>query len=175
MLLWAVALFLLLSAAYAFSVDIRASRGASITGDEPFYLMTAQSILADGDLDLSNQFETKSYKSYFDHVDDLWHQSAPTPDGRILSPHNLGLSLLVIPGFALGGFLGVQIQLLLVAAGTMTLAFILADRVVGRRTICWWVALGVGLTATTFHLLHRDLSRVPRGHGPGRVPTDCGP
>jgi hypothetical protein len=145
-----VALFLLLSAAYAFSVDIRASRGASITGDEPFYLMTAQSILADGDLDLSNQFETKSYKSYFDHVDDLWHQSAPTPDGRILSPHNPGLSLLVIPGFALGGLLGVQVLLLLLAAATMALAFILADRVAGRRAICWWVALGVGLTATAF-------------------------
>ena len=46
----AVALFILLSLAYGFSVDIRASRGASITGDEPFYLLTTQSLLADGDL-----------------------------------------------------------------------------------------------------------------------------
>ena len=150
LLLWAVALFLLLSVAYAFSVDIRASLGASITGDEPFYLMTTQSILADGDLDLRNQYETRSYTSYFDHADDLWYQSTPRPDGTLLSPHNPGLSVLVIPGFALAGLLGVQIQLLLLAAATMTLAFILAERLTGHRSICWIVALGVGLTATAF-------------------------
>lgn len=150
LLLCAVALFVLLSAAYVFSVDIRASRGASITGDEPFYLMTTQSILADGDLDLRNQYESKSYKAFFDHAEDLWYQSTPTPDGRVLSPHNPGLSVLVIPGFALGGLLGAQVQLLLMAAATMTLAFVLADRVVGRRAICWLAALGVGLTATAF-------------------------
>ena len=33
-------------------LDIRASRGAFITGDEPFYLVTTQSLLSDGDLDL---------------------------------------------------------------------------------------------------------------------------
>ena len=37
LLLWATALFLLFAVAYVFSIDIRASRGASITGDEPFY------------------------------------------------------------------------------------------------------------------------------------------
>ena len=94
--LLAVALFLLLSAAYAFSVDIRATRGASISGDEPFYLLTTQSLLYDGDLDLRNQYAAKSYKAFFDHPNDLWYQSAPTPDGRLLSPHNPGLSVLVI-------------------------------------------------------------------------------
>ena len=147
---YAAALFLLLSVAYAFSVDIRASRGASITGDEPFYLMTTQSILADGDLDLRNQYDTRSYKSYFDHDDDLWYQSVPTPDGRLLSPHNPGLSVLVIPGFVVAGLIGVQVQLLLMAAATMTLAFVLAERLTGHRAICWLVTLAVGLTATAF-------------------------
>lgn len=146
----AVALFILLSLAYGFSVDIRASRGASITGDEPFYLLTTQSLLADGDLDLRNQYDAKSYKSFFDHPNDLWHQSAPTPDGRVLSPHNPGLSVLVIPGFAFGGLVGVQVQLMLIAAATMALAFLLAARLTGRPVICWIVALGVGLTATAF-------------------------
>ena len=149
-LLCAVALFVLLAIAYAFAVDIRASRGASITGDEPFYLITTQSLLTDGDLDLRNQYDTKSYKSYFDHPDDLWYQSAPTPDGRVLSPHNPGLSALVVPGFALAGRRGVQAQLLLMAAATMAFSFVLADRLTGRRTICWLAALGVGLTATSF-------------------------
>ncbi len=150
LLLWAAALFLLLAAAYAFSIDIRASRGASITGDEPFYLLTTQSLLADGDLDLQNQYDTKSYRLFFDHADDLWYQSAPTPDGRLLSPHNPGLSVLAIPGFVLGGLRGVQIQLLLMAAVTMSLAFVLADRLTNQRFICWLATLGVGLTATVF-------------------------
>ena len=77
LLLAAVALFLLLAAAYAFSVGIRATRGASITGDEPFYLLTTQSLLADGDLDLRNQYAARSYQSFFDHPNDLWQQSVP--------------------------------------------------------------------------------------------------
>ena len=65
LLLSAAALFLMLCVAYSFSVDIRATRGASISGDEPFYLLTTQSLLADGDFDLTNQYETKSYESFF--------------------------------------------------------------------------------------------------------------
>ncbi len=71
LLLAAVALFVLLAIAYAFAVDIRASRGASITGDEPFYLITTQSLLTDGDLDLRNQYDARSCQSFFDHADDL--------------------------------------------------------------------------------------------------------
>ena len=150
LLLAAVALFVLLSVAYSFSVGIRATRGASITGDEPFYLLTTQSLISDRNLDLRNQYAERSYRSFFDHSDDLWRQSVPTPDGRLLSPHNQGLSVLVIPGFVLGGLVGVQTQLLLTAAGTMALAFVLADRLTGRRVVCWVTALGVGLTATAF-------------------------
>ena len=150
LLLWAAALFLLLSVAYAFSIDLRASRGASITGDEPFYLLTTQSLLTDGDLDLQNQYDAMAYEMFFDHPDGLWYQSAPTPDGRLLSPHNPGLSVLVIPGFALGGLLGAQVQLMLMAALTMSLAFVLAHRLTGHRFICWAVTLGAGLTATAF-------------------------
>ena len=149
-MLCATALFALLSVAYAFSVDIRATRGASISGDEPFYLLTTQSLLADGDLDLRNQYAARSYKAFFDHADDLWHQSAPTPDGRVLSPHNPGLSVVVIPGFALAGLRGVQVQLMLMAAAAMSLVFVLADRLASHRLICWVATLGVGLTATAF-------------------------
>ena len=126
-----------------FSADIRATRGASTTGDEPFYLLTAQSLLADGDFDLRNQYETRSYESFFDHPDGLWQQSVPLPDGDLLSPHNPGLSILLIPGFALGGLVGAQVQFLLLAAAAMALAFVLADRLTGRRLVSWVISLGV--------------------------------
>ena len=147
----ALALFLLLLAAYSFSADIRATRGASITEDEPYYLLTTQSLLADGDFDLRNQYAAKSYKSFFDHPNDLWLQSVPRQDdGRLLSPHNPGLSFLVIPGCALGGLAGTQIQLLVLAAATMALSFMLAARLSGRMMVSWIVALVVGLSATAF-------------------------
>ena len=150
LLLLAVALFILLAAAYALSVEIRATRGASITGDEPFYLLTTQSLLSDGDFDLANQYETRSYQTFFDHPDGLWFQSVPQEDGRLLSPHNPGLSFVVIPGFALGGLLGVQIQLLALASAALALVFVLADRLTGHRLTCWVVTLGEGLSATAF-------------------------
>ena len=150
LLLGAAALFLLLTIAYAFSLGIRASRGASISGDEPFYLLTTQSLLQDRDLDLVNQYEKKSYESFFDHPDGLWRQSVPLEDGRLLSPHNPGLSVLLIPGMALGGLAGAQAQLLLMAAAAMVLAFLLADRITGQRAICWAMSLVVGLSATAF-------------------------
>ena len=150
LLLAAAALFLLLCVAYWFSIDIRATRGASISGDEPFYLMTTQSLLGDGDFDLTNQYETRSYTSFFDHPGDLWKQSVPQPDGDLLSPHNPGLSFLVIPGFGLGGLKGAQVQLMLLGAATMAFGFVLAERLTCRRAMSWAVTLGVGLSATAF-------------------------
>ena len=150
--LWlgATGLFAILCLVYAFSVDIRATRGASITGDEPFYLLTTQSLLADGDLDLRRQYEIRSYEEFFDHPNGLWRQSIPNEDGRLLSPHNPGLSVLLMPGYALGKLVGVQTQLLLMAAATLALTFVLADRLIGRRVAAWVATLGVGLTAIAF-------------------------
>ncbi len=146
----AAALFILLVVLYLFSIDIRASRGASITGDEPFYLLTTQSLIQDGDLDLTYQFQSRSYEEFFDHPQGLWRQSVPSHDGRLLSPHNPGLSLLLVPGFALGGLLGTQVQLVVIGAGAMTLAYLLAVRFSRRPDICWPVTLAVGLSATAF-------------------------
>ncbi|MBM3934383.1 MAG: hypothetical protein FJ319_08800 [SAR202 cluster bacterium] len=146
----APAMFALLVAAYAFSVDIRASRGATITGDEPFYLITTQSLLEDGDLDLANQYESRSYASFFDHKDGLWRQSVPDGDGRILSPHNIGLSVYLLPGFALAGRLGAQVQLLLTAALLFALAYVFTARVTGAALLSWLATLAVALCATPF-------------------------
>ncbi len=150
--LWlgAAALFVILSLVYVFSIEIRATRSASITGDEPFYLLTTQSLLADRDLDLSNQYAARSYEEFFDHPTGLWRQSIPAEDGRLLSPHNPGLSVLIMPGFALGGLAGAQAQLLVMAAATLSLAFVLADRLIGVRAAAWLATLGVGLTAIAF-------------------------
>ena len=141
----AVALFLLLVVVCSTSIDIRATRGASITADEPFYLVTTQSLLQAGDLDLRNQYTAPSHEEFFDHPDGLWAQYALLADGRELSPHNVGLSVLLLPGFAIDGLLGAQVQLVLIAALTWALAYLLALRLTGARP--WLVWLGTALVA----------------------------
>ena len=144
------AIFLALTVFYTSSIDIRATRGASITGDEPFYLMTTQSLLEDGNLDIGPQYATKSYKAFFDHEKDLWRQSVAMPDGTVLSPHNPGLSILLVPGFFVGGLLGAQVQMLLIAAVTFALTYLLAFRITGAQTVSFIATLVVGISATPY-------------------------
>ncbi len=150
LLLPAAALFLLLAGAYVGSIPLRASRGAEIIGDEPFYLLTTQSLIADSDLDLRNQYAARSYEEFFDHPRGLWYQMEPLPDGRLLSPHNPGLSVLLVPGFAIAGLRGAQAELLLIAAATFVLAYAAGARLVGEARWSWAAAAIIGLTATPF-------------------------
>lgn len=149
-LLGAFSLFVLLALVYQLSIPLRATRGAAITGDEPFYLVTTQSLLQDGDLDLRQQYQTQSYRSFFDHPSGLWRQSVPRDDGAIVSPHDPGLSVLLIPGFLLGGLRGAQTQLALLAAGTFALAYVLAAVETRSALLSWLTTAAVGLTATAF-------------------------
>jgi hypothetical protein len=146
----AVGLFVVLSLAYTLSIGLRASRGAAITGDEPFYLMTTQSLIDDGDLDLRQQYERRSWTAYFDHPDGLWQQSVPLLSGELLSPHDPGLSVLVIPGFLIDGLRGVQVQLLLLAATTFALTYVLTAAETKAPLLSWLVTAAVALTATPF-------------------------
>jgi hypothetical protein len=146
----AVLLFAVLAACYLASTGLRASRGAAITGDEPFYLVTTQSLLQDGDLDLRQQYASASYRSFFDHPEPLWRQADPLPDGRLLSPHQPGLAVLLIPGFALGGLLGAQLQLLLISAAAFALAYHVAARELGHRWLTWGATGMVALSPPAF-------------------------
>ena len=146
----AIAIFAILILVYVASIDIRATRGASITGDEPFYLITTQSLIEDRNLDLRRQYELHSYESFFDHPDGLWTQSAARDNGKLLSPHNPGLSIFIIPGFKFGGLIGVQIQMMAVASLTFSLAYILLVRITGRLWISWLATITVAVTSTAF-------------------------
>ncbi len=150
--LWAMAaaLFVLLAVSYTLSIGLRATRNASISGDEPFYLITAQSLLQDGNLDLRAQYRAESYREFFDHPAGLWTQSIPLVDGRVLSPHQPGLSVLIMPGFVAGGLRGVQVELLLLWAAAFALAFLLVERETSDARASWIITAVTGLTAPAF-------------------------
>lgn len=122
--------------------------GASnrLVGDEPHYLLTTQSIISDGDLDIANQYAGRAYADY--HASDLPPQDAARADGVRLAPHGVGLSVLLVPGFALGGWEGARAELALVAALALVGAGMLAERFVREpRWAAPWAGAVLGLTA----------------------------
>ena len=75
--------------------------------DEPFYLLIAQSLLYDGDLDLNNNLEARQYLPYYPSV--LLPQQDVNRKGRYVSRHGIVFPLLLAPFFALGGRIGAMI------------------------------------------------------------------
>lgn len=143
----AVAVFLVVLAVGQAGVGMRASRTASITGDEPFYMLTAQSLLSDGDLDLTDEYAGHEYREFWDGSVELWKQMEPAPDGRLLSPHEPGLSLLVLPAYAAFGLEGVQRFLVVLWALAMALAAVAAARFAAPPTAAALAAITVGAGA----------------------------
>ena len=50
---------MLVALAGQLAVGMRAAQTSDITGDEPFYLLTTQSLVSDGDLDLRDEYATR--------------------------------------------------------------------------------------------------------------------
>ncbi len=96
-------------AAAATGLDVRASYGARVTGDEPYYLITAISLAEDRDLDVSDEIAEESFRPF--HEIPLDVQTRPLEGGRRVSPHDPLLPLLLAPAVALGGWVGAKLML----------------------------------------------------------------
>ena len=166
------------------------------TGDEPFYLMTAISILRDGDLNECNNYaqhdEAQLYPSFYSFDGTRAYAAFPSdwvgwrgapfplpphaghivpasrqcsdnyltypvdynnPRGELYSKHGLGLSVLVLPAFALGGRLSVVFFLNVLGALLAVNIYLLARE--GTRkvlpAILTWVAFAFhGAAAALF-------------------------
>jgi hypothetical protein len=118
-------------AAVAFALSLpalfgRASYGARTTGDEPHYLLTAISLAEDLDLDVSDEIEERRYEE-FSEVG-LNPQSRRLEGGRMVSPHDPLLPLLLAPGVAAAGWAGAKATLALLAAAAAALTLWVAVR-----------------------------------------------
>ncbi len=146
--LWWVAFFLVLVGGQS-AVGMRASTTATVTGDEPFYLATAQSLVSDGDLDLGDEyaFPEAEMARFWDGTKPLWKQMKPAPDGRLLSPHDPGLSILIAPAYAVGGLEGVRRFLVVVWAAAMAFGALAARRWGAPARFALLAAVGLGVGA----------------------------
>lgn len=84
-------------------------------GDEPHYLMVAESLIRDGDLSLERDYAEARYAPFFARRLEP-HYRVRGRDGEIYSLHALGLSLLVLPAYALGGYPAASLFMALLAA-----------------------------------------------------------
>jgi hypothetical protein len=103
----------------AFGVLVVAAGRTHVTvgprGDEPHYLMVADSLWRDGDLSLEGDYREGRYAAFHD-VPLEPHYRVRGKDGAIHSLHAVGLSVLVLPAWALGGYAAVTVLMALLAA-----------------------------------------------------------
>jgi len=77
-------------------------------GDEPHYLLIAESLLRDADVDLKNQFDERAYLRFTGPG--LEPHTAPrSPRDRLYAIHTPGLAALIAPGYAVDGYRGARI------------------------------------------------------------------
>jgi hypothetical protein len=105
-----------------------ATTAMSSTGDEPYYLLVAHSLLHDGDRDLANNFARRDYLPfYWGELSRDGPEIRVTPDGRILAQAYQGLqAVLLLPGYGLAGRRGAVITMHLLGAAALLLVFRLA-------------------------------------------------
>jgi hypothetical protein len=112
-------------------------------GDEPHYLVITQSLLSDLDLRVENNHARGDYRSYYPFDLRQPHFMRRGTDGQIYSVHLPGISVLVLPAFAVAGYIGALVFVALVAAVGGALAWHAAWLLTGSTTASWtaWAAV----------------------------------
>ncbi|HTU99238.1 MAG TPA: hypothetical protein VMF13_01775 [Luteitalea sp.] len=118
-------------------------------GDEPDYLIVAQSLWLDGDLRIENNHARADYAAY--HRDPLPPSYLQRGvDGQIYSVHAPGLPAVLVPAFALAGYPGAVAFLILVAMAGAALAWRAAYDVTGSAAASWFGAVATVGSAPFF-------------------------
>ena len=110
-------------------------------GDEPHYLIIAQSLLLDHDLAIENNHTRGDYRAYFGDTlrPDYLRRGQ---NGAIYSIHAPGLPAMLAPAYAVAGYRGAVVLICLLAALAALAIFDLANLLAGRA-IAWiaWAAM----------------------------------
>jgi hypothetical protein len=97
------------------AASVRVQQRVGPQGDEPHYLMVAESLLRDGDLSLEQDYAEGRYLAFHDAPLEP-HYRVRGKHGEIFSLHAVGLSVLILPAYALGGYPAVSLFMALLAA-----------------------------------------------------------
>lgn len=122
-----VVIWVVLFAAYVATIGLHAFGSSQFGGDEPHYLLTAESIVSDADVDLRDEYAARAYRDWYPYV---LERHGRLTNGQANEPHGVGFPLLVAPAYAIGGPLAVQILMAAIGALAFALGGALARRVV---------------------------------------------
>ncbi len=114
LLLWAV-----LFAVYAGTLGLDAVEGSEYAVEEAHHLLTAESLVSDGDVDVSDELRADGLP---DGLPADLETHGRLMDGRIHDPHGAGFPIAIAPVYAIGGASGIELLL----AAAMALAFTVA-------------------------------------------------
>ena len=123
----AAAVWIVLFAAYLATIGLHAFGTSQFGGDEPHYLLTAESIVSDRDVDLRDEYATRAYRDWYPYV---LERHGRLTNGQANEPHGVGFPLLIAPAYAIGGPLAVQFLMAALAALAFALGGAVARRIV---------------------------------------------
>ncbi len=112
-------------------------------GDEPHYLVIAQSLWRDGDFKIEDNHQRGDYREYFSRDLDP-HYLTRGADGEIYSIHPVGLPILLAPVYGLGGYTAVLLALVAMASLAAALMWRWVAGVLnapGPATFAWGVVV----------------------------------
>jgi len=137
------------------------------TGDEPHYLLIAQSIALDGDIDLANDYADpeRVAAAYPGNtvLDPVTHAGVYRDGGPTVPIHAVGLPLVLAPVYALGqGWIAARVLMVLISALTAGLAYLVVDRLVPRRPVLSALSvLAVSLTVPGIAFANQIYPEIP--------------
>lgn len=143
-------LFTLVTVVYfLLAVVFNAPKEMSLTnGDEPHYLLEAHSLLHDGDWATTNNYANQDYRPFYGQYELDRHLFVYK--GRTIPHHYMpGMPLLILPGYALAGRVGVRFLLSLLMAVAMIFLLRATRPYVAERI----ALVVVGFCALTYPLL----------------------
>jgi hypothetical protein len=115
-------------------------------GDEPHYVVIAQSLLYDGDLKIENNHRRGDYRAYVRRElrPDYLRRGL---DREIYSIHAPGLAAVVLPAFAIAGYPGIVVFLSIVSALGAALVWHAGWRITGSPAAAWagWAAVALSM------------------------------
>jgi hypothetical protein len=139
----AALVWLLLFAVYAGTLGLRAFGHSQYAGDEPRYLLSADSLAHGGGFNVFDEYRQKAYRSFYPYT--LEPRGSIGAGSTLYDPVGTGFPLLITPAYRVAGAHGVEVFLAALAALAVALAYLLALRVVPDP---WAVgaSLAVGLS-----------------------------
>ncbi len=153
------------------------------TGDQPYYLMDALSIVQDGDLNLRNNFEQRDEDKFYSrapHPDGFVGMEAPYPlpfsnAHAVARPateayhyHPPGLGAALVPAWVVGSWFSLWwpatiVFMCLIGALVALNAFLLAHEVSGRLGIAWAVWLPIAFSNPLMSYSYLIFTGLPTG------------